>query len=202
MAANPYPEERKWHDSSKSSKRALGDDPAPAPSHSSANVPRNYRDVAGWGVDLHNRPMFPKELPSDVETVRGEVKDWQKPTTKIYVSVEQPNLTPVFGTSCPPKGLSKLLRDYAYQFGEASNRHWMTLIAADRVNMIENMFGDALRGHPDNYPREKGWSAFYTYADAATKRRYLTIGAAAISALAVGLVLKNVLQNVRQTAGE
>src|SRR5207253_7460861 len=85
------------------------------------------------------RPMFPRELPSTVETVRGDVKDWQKPKVKVHMSNEHPNLTPVFGTACPPKGLSGLLRDYAYQYGEATNRHWMTLLLADRVDMVETM---------------------------------------------------------------
>jgi ElaB/YqjD/DUF883 family membrane-anchored ribosome-binding protein len=30
------------------------------------------------------------------------------------------------------------MRDYAYQFGEATNRHWVTLLAADRVNRVES----------------------------------------------------------------
>src|SRR3954468_17267519 len=89
MTANPYPEERKWYDSPKSTKRALGDDPAPAPSHTRSHVPANYRDVNGWGVDLNNRPMFPRELPSDVTTVRGEVRDWQGAAEKGDMSRDE-----------------------------------------------------------------------------------------------------------------
>ena len=71
----------------------------------------------------------------------------------VFMSVEQPNLTPVFGTSCPPKGLSGLLREYAYQFGEGANRHWMTLVLADRVDMIESMVMDAFRGRGEEFRR-------------------------------------------------
>lgn len=195
MTATPYPEERKWYDVPKSTKRALGDDPAPAPSHTRRNVPANYRDIRGWGVDLTNRPMFPRELPSDVTTVRGEVRDWQVPTMKVHMSVEHPNLTPVFGTSCPPKGLSGLLRDYAYQFGEGANRHWMTLILADRVDMIESMVADLFRGRGDNYIAEKAWSANWKYADDTQRRRYATMAAAAVGGIAVAMLLRKVLRN-------
>jgi hypothetical protein len=195
MTATPYPEERKWHESPKSTKRALGDDPAPAPSHTKSNVPANYRDVRGWGVDLNTRPMFPRELPSDVTTVRGEVRDWQVPTMKVHMSVEQPNLTPVFGTSCPPKGLSGLLRDYAYQFGEGANRHWMTLVLADRVDMVESMVVDLFRGRGDNYIAEKAWSAKWKYADTAQRRRYATMAAAAVGGIAVAMVLRKVMRD-------
>jgi hypothetical protein len=197
MSANPYPEERKWYEMPKSAKRALGDDPAPAPSHTRRHVPANYRDVRGWGADLDpaNRPMFPKELPSDVTTARGEVKDWQTSSMKVHMSVEHPNLTPVFGTSCPPKGLSGLLRDYAYQFGEGSNRHWMTLVLADRVDMIECMVADPFRGRGDNYIAEKGWSANWKYASGAQRRRYASIAAAAVGGIAVAMLLRKVLRD-------
>jgi hypothetical protein len=195
MTAFAYPEERKWHESRPSVKRSAGEDAAPAPSHSAEHVPANFREVLGWGVDLDpaNRPMFPKELPSTVTTARGDVKDWQEPKVKIHQSNEHPNLTPVFGTACPPHGLSGLLRDYAYQYGEATNRHWMTLILADRVDMVEKMVGDALRGHPDRYIKEKGWSAFYKYGDTRTRGKYLAFGALALGAIALAVVAKNAL---------
>lgn len=194
MTAFAYPEERKWHESRKSVKRSAGEDAAPAPGHSAKHVPSNYRDVPGWGVDLHERPMFPRELPSTVETARGDVRDWQVPKVKIHMSNEHPNLTPVFGTACPPSGLSGLLRDYAYQYGEATNRHWMTLLLADRVELVERMIGDALRGHPDNYPREKAWSVFFKYADPPTRRKYVAFGALALGAVAVAAFAANAMR--------
>ena len=146
MPSVTHTEENQTPEMSARSKRSLGEDVAPAPGHSIANAPRDYKSVPGWGVDLDpkNRPSYPKELPSTVMTARGDVQDWQEPPHRIHLSNEHPNLTPVFGTSCPPQGLSGLLRDYAYQFGEASNRHWMTLMLADRVNMVESMFTEAL----------------------------------------------------------
>jgi hypothetical protein len=174
-------------------KRTLGEDPAPAPGHSTKHLPKNFRDINGWGADLDhkNRPSYPRELPSDVMTARGDVKHWQKPHTKIHMSNEHPDLTPVFGESVPPHGLSGLLRDYAYQFGEATNRHWMTLMLADRINVVECAITDALRGKPDHYIREKAWGTKLKYQD----NRSLYMGLAAVGAVALGLALFNSLKD-------
>src|SRR3954463_15768632 len=100
--------------------RTFGEDPVPAPGHSHENMPSDYKQINGWGADLNpkDRPAVPRELPTESKTLRGDVKHWQKPTHKIHMSNEQPGLTPVFGTSCPPGGLSGLIKDYAYQYGE------------------------------------------------------------------------------------
>ncbi|HJT17901.1 MAG TPA: hypothetical protein VJ853_10950 [Thermoanaerobaculia bacterium] len=132
-----------------SRKRTLGEDPVPVPSHTAEHVPADYRTINGWGADLDpaNRPAVPRELPSNVTTVRGDVKHWQQPHQKIFMSNEMPGLTPVFGETCPPHGVSGALREYAFQFGEATSRHWMTLMLADRVERIEAELWD-----PKNRP--------------------------------------------------
>lgn len=190
MTIRFYKEELKWTTSDPGVKRALGDDPVPARGHSAEHVPADVKTINGWGVDLDpaNRPMFPRELPSNVTTVRGDVGARQVPTAKVHVSVEQPDLTPVFGNSCPPHGLSGMLRDYAYQFGEASNRHWMTLILADRVDMVEHLIGDAMRGNPDHYFAQKAWGTRLTQ-DPQRTRQLLTLGAIALGAVAVGVAV-------------
>ena len=191
MTMRMYKEEMKWTQSDPSVKRALGDDPVPSKGHKN-NIPFDFRSINGWGayLDPADRQMIPRELPSDVETVRGNVGARQVPKEKVHLSIEHPDLTPVFGNSCPPHGLSGMLRDYAYQFGEASNRHWMTLILADRVDMVEHLFGDALRGRPDNYIAEKGWPAYFKY-EPGRSRRLLTVGAVALGALALGVAMTN-----------
>jgi hypothetical protein len=181
-------------------KKTLGEDAAPAPSHSAAHVPQNYRDINGWGADLDpaNRPSYPRELPSDVLTARGDVKHRQQARTKVHMSNEHPDLTPVFGESCPPHGLSGLLRDYAYQFGEGTNRHWLTLMLADRIDVVESAIADALRGRPDNYVREKGWSAKLKYAPENRNRNpWLIIGAAAVGAIVLGAAAKGAMKKGR-----
>lgn len=190
MTMRWYKEELKWTVSDPSVKRALGDDPFPAKGHSTENVPADFRTVNGWGADLDhaNRPMFPRELPSNVTNVRGDVGARQVPSSKVHLSVEHPDLPPVFGNACPPHGLSGLLRDYAYQFGEAANRHWMTLILADRVDIVEHLVGDVFRGKGDNYLAEKSWGSYFKYNPGRT-RRWVTLGAVVLGAVAVGVAV-------------
>ena len=164
------------------------------PHHVTETVPSDYRSIKGWGVDLDpkNRPMFPMELPSEVMDVRGDVPAWQVPSMDVYVSIEHPNRTPVFGETCPPKGLSGAMRNYAYRYGEGTNRHWMTLILADRVDILENLVGDALRAQPDRYFKEKGWKANFKY-DSERETNYVAVGMAVVGAIAVGALLRRAL---------
>ena len=171
------------------SERTRGEDAVPAPGHSTANVPADIRRIPGWGADLDpaNRPAVPRELPSTVMTARGDVKHWQEPRTKKLVTNEQPGITPVFGETCPLRGLSGMLREYAYQYGEGTNRRWMTLILADRVNIAESMIWDALRGKPDRYLHEKQWGTKLRHSPE-TRRNTLLFGGLLISAVAIGVV--------------
>lgn len=111
--------------------------------------------IEGWGADLDpaNRPAVPMEKPSEVLTARGKVPERQVAKVKIYRSVEYPDLTPVFGTSCPPSGLSGKLRGIAYRYSEGQLAHWLTLLAADRVNVIEGVLDDLVKGR---YPKRRG----------------------------------------------
>lgn len=47
-------------------------------------------------------------------------------------------LTPVFGTACPPRGLSGLLRKAAYRIPDYRMSHWLVLLFADRVDVFEH----------------------------------------------------------------
>jgi hypothetical protein len=132
------------YERAKATKRTRGEDAVPVPSHTARYVPKDVRKINGWGADLDpaDRPSVPHELPSNVMTARGEVKHRQTPRTKIYISNEMPDLTPVFGETVPPHGLSGMLRDFAFQYGEGTSRHWMTLMLADRIDRVESAFPD------------------------------------------------------------
>lgn len=47
-------------------------------------------------------------------------------------------LTPVFGTTVPPRGLSGVMRTAAYRIPDHFTRHWLLLLAADRVDVLED----------------------------------------------------------------
>ncbi|MEO5970729.1 MAG: hypothetical protein ABIQ95_12455 [Bdellovibrionia bacterium] len=115
--------------------------------------------IPGWGIDLDpkNRPGVPREKTSPHGTgAHWDVPDRQIPRVKIYKSSERRSLTPVFGTSCPPKGLSGVLRDYAYSLSEARKSHWFLLIIADRVDEVEGILGSIFQLRPHNPLKEMG----------------------------------------------
>ena len=65
--------------------------------------------------------------------------------------MEHAFVTPVFGTSCPPRFLSGALRKLAYRrYSEARAAHWLILVAADRVDALEHHVQSFLTLRPDN----------------------------------------------------
>lgn len=174
-----------------SEKRSRGEDRVPSPGHRSDSVPADVKSIPGWGVDLDfaRRNVFPMELPSDVQTARGDVKHWQVARTTVDISNEHPGLTPVFGDTLPPRGLSGMLRNYAYEYGEATTRHWMGLMLADRVERIERLVADAVQGRPDNVVAERAWPAKVRHADGRTAATNTAAAVAAVAAIAIGLVV-------------
>src|SRR4051812_49526068 len=88
--------------------------------------------IKGWGSDLDpaTRPGVPRDKAPEigVESLYPPIQR-QVPQIKIHKSTEHGQLTPVFGTSCPPKGLSGLIRDFAYRrFSQGQLPHWQTLM--------------------------------------------------------------------------
>jgi hypothetical protein len=117
------------------------------------------RTIHGWGVDLDpkDRPAVPKENFNP----EGTGAHWHFPERQpeLYPREKTPEhkfLTPVFGTSCPPKGLSGAIRRYAYRYSEGRLTHWLLLMAGDRVDVLESRVTGLLRGRPDNPITESG----------------------------------------------
>jgi hypothetical protein len=122
--------------------------------------------IPGWGVDLdpNDRPSVPK-LKYDPSATGAH---WDFPERQVEKwprerSIEHKFLTPVFGTSTPPKGLSGKIRRVAYKYSEARAAHWLLLLAADRVNSAESQVLSLLKGHPDNPFTETGIRAEFTH---------------------------------------
>ena len=117
------------------------------------------RSIRGWGSDLEpaRRPGVPRDAAPDIgpETLYPPIPR-QVPRGKIHKSTEHGKLPPVFGTSCPPSGLSGRMRDFAYHYSEGRMLRWLTLMAADRVNMIEDIANHLAHGYVPNIPREMG----------------------------------------------
>lgn len=115
--------------------------------------------IQGWGADLDrkNRPAVPMERtpPRFIDAKPGDPPQ-QPETVEILVSPERPGITPIFGTAQPPSGLSGMIRRLAFKSTENDLRHWMLLLLADRVNVVEGVVEDLARGHVPNILGEMG----------------------------------------------
>lgn len=117
--------------------------------------------IQGWGADLdrRNRPAVPMERMPQRLDVSGRPPAQQIQRMEVLVSPERPHITPLFGTGAPPRGLSGVLRRLAFKTTENDIRHWLLLLLADRVNMVEGIGQDLARGHVPNMLSEMGIKA-------------------------------------------
>lgn len=136
--------------------------------------------IQGWGADLDPaaRPAVPKErTPPRLPEVPWDQPEQQPRTVKVFHSTERPGLTPVFGTSVPPSGLSGLIRAGAFRFSENDLRHWGLLLFADRVNVVEGIIDDLAHGHVPNLFLEMGGPAEWRYNRKGFVRKAFIAGA-------------------------
>ncbi len=117
--------------------------------------------IPGWGADLDpaDRPSVPRERfdPSFSGAHWGEHPERQPEKWPRERSVEHTELPPVFGTTCPPKGLSGVVRKHAYaQYSEGQAAHWLLLIAADRIDVLASALRSLVTLRPDNPITETG----------------------------------------------
>ena len=113
---------------------------------------------------------------------------WDRPTQQpidieVLHSNERPNVAATFGTSVPPSGLSGVIRRAAFNHSEGRYRHWLPLMLADRIQMVEGVADDLARGHIPNIFGEMGLKADWKY-----NRKALVTKMAVGAALGVGLL--------------
>lgn len=152
----------------------------------------DYSHIKGWGIDANpdNDPTYP------IKQLTGEEHQgytWQRPTqqpqnVEILQSNERPNITAVFGTSSPPSGLSGKLRRYAFRYSESSYGHWLPLMLADRINVVEGIMDDLKKGHIPNIIKERGWTAEWKYNREGFMKKMIA-GAALSSVLVAAFIL-------------
>ena len=116
--------------------------------------------IPGWGVDLDpkDRPSVPQErFDPGLGGAHWDFPERQPEKWPRERSIEHRFLTPVFGTACPPRGVSGMLRRYSYRrFSEARAAHWLILMAADRVDSFGSHLRSFLTLRPDNPITETG----------------------------------------------
>ncbi|WP_260189123.1 hypothetical protein [Actinophytocola gossypii] len=103
-------------------------------------------------LDPKDRPSVPKlRIQEDRTGAHWEFPERQEEKWPRERSTEHKFLTPVFGTSCPPHGISGAMRRFAYRkYSEARAAHWLLLLAADRVDAGEQHLRSLLTTRPDN----------------------------------------------------
>lgn len=146
--------------------------------------------VKGWGIDAdpENDPTYPIRKRTEQDHAGYS---WERPTqqtidVEVLHSNERPNVAAAFGTAIPPAGLSGMIRREAFNYSENSYGHWLPLMLADRVGIIEGLASDLAHGHIPNILGERGWKAEWKYnrANLVTK---ILIGAA-VTGIAVALL--------------
>lgn len=157
------------------------------------NLPIDPSKVPGWGVDANpeNDPTYPMRDRSQ-EDKRG--MNWRRPpqqreTVEILQSIERNNLTAVFGTSTPPSGVSGMIRRQAFRYSESEWAHWLMLMAADRVNVVEGLVEDVGRGRIPNIPGEMGIRSELEHNRSGLMRKVVISGAI----LSLGILAARIL---------
>jgi hypothetical protein len=141
-------------------------------------APAERPDIRGWGVDADplNDPTYP------IRDRRGDDSrgaDWERPTqqmsdVEVLQSVEHNRRPAVFGTATPPAGISGAIRRTAFGYSESQWAHWLLLMLADRVDMVEGVADDLAHGRVPNLYEEMGLAAEWKYNRPAYVRRVAT----------------------------
>jgi hypothetical protein len=123
----------------------------------------DFAHIPGWGIDAdpENEPTYPNRHRT------GEEHDgysWERPEQQvldeeILHSNERPNYSAVVGNSVPPSGLSGMIRRFAFKHSENEYLHWLPLLMADKVNVVEGIIDDLAHGTLPNIWAEKGYNA-------------------------------------------
>jgi hypothetical protein len=149
---------------------------------SSDDLRSKFAHIQGWGADLDpaDRPAYPMErTPPRLDNVHWTQPEQQPVRQKIYRSTERPGITPVFGTSTPPKWFSGKIRDIAYRYSENDLRRWFLLLFADRINVAEGIGDDLRKGHVPDVLGEMGIKSEWKYNRAGLLRKAAVAGAVA-----------------------
>jgi hypothetical protein len=123
--------------------------------------------IPGWGADLDpaDRPSNHRlNYAPDTTGAHWHFPERQPEKWPRERSIEHAFVTPVFGTGQPPKGLSGVIRKFAYaKYSEARLGHWLLLILADRVDAWEEHVRSFATLRPDNPITETGVRAEFTH---------------------------------------
>jgi hypothetical protein len=163
-------------------------------------IANSFKHINGWGIDAdpENDPTYPMKHWNGADHQRFNYeKPVQQPIdVEVLHSIERPGVTRVFGASTPPSGLSGLLRRFAFRYSESTYAHWVPLVLADRIGVIEGRIDDLRKGIFPNPIAERGWTGEWKY----NRKSLVTKVAVGVAATAV-IVLLVKQKNKKQTKG-
>jgi hypothetical protein len=145
--------------------------------------------VPGWGVDAdpQNDPTYPyRRRENDDHKGQWPRPPVQESDVEILQSIEHVRTPAVFGTSTPPSGLSGAVRRGAFRWSESNWMHWLLLMGADRINVVEGIVQDVSRGKVPNIPAEMGMRAEWEHNK---KGVATTVGVALVATGGIVLLL-------------
>ena len=142
------------------------------------NLVEKYSHIKGWGIDAdpENEPTYPMKKWTGDDHKRSDYArpPLQEQTVEVLHSNERPGLSAVYGTSLPPSGLSGVIRRFAFRYSEGKWAHWLSLIFADRINVMEGYAEDMKEGHFPNVFKEQGWKAMWKHNPKLVARKVVT----------------------------
>lgn len=150
------------------------------------NTRQDPSQIKGWGIDADpkNDPTYPMKQRNNGEHAGYS---WERPTqqqgdVEVLHSNERPNVSAVYGTSIPPAGLSGVIRRFAFNYSESHYGHWLPLMLADRIGVVEGIAADLAHGHVPNIFDEVGGKAMWKHNRKALVTNLL-IGAVVVGVL-------------------
>lgn len=148
---------------------------------------QDFAHIPGWGIDAdpRNEPTYPNRHRTGAE---HDGRSWPRPTQQVLDhevlrSIERPSYPAVVGNSVPPTGLSGMIRRFAFRYSENEYRHWLPLLAADKINVVEGLIQDLTHGTLPDLWAEKGYNSAWKYDRKGTSTKL-----AAVAAVAGGLL--------------
>jgi hypothetical protein len=145
--------------------------------------------IPGWGVDAdpENDPTYPmRHVENQTRGITWARPAQQERDVEVLQSVEYNYAPAVTGTSTPPSGLSGTIRRVAFKRSESDWLHWLMLMGADRINVVEGVVADLAHGKVPNVPAEMGARAEWRHNKrgfAAKTGILLALGAVSVAAL-------------------
>ena len=147
------------------------------------NTPIDPKTIKGWGIDADpkNDPTYPmrdRMNAAQDPNSKHRPDNLQPVTIEVLKSIERPKVSAVFGMEEPPAGLSGAIRRVAFHYSENEYKHWLPLILADRVDVVEGVVTDLFKGKLPNIWAEKGYDMEWKYNRTAFIAKMAVIGAA------------------------